>query len=44
MRKVIAFFDNPRQLTQTDIDRIIDKSHMENKYKQVFKKINQLPQ
>jgi hypothetical protein len=44
MSKVIAVFYNPRQLTQTDIDRIIDKSHMENKYKQVFKKINQLPQ
>jgi hypothetical protein len=44
LRKIIAVFDNPRQLTQTDIDRIIDKSHMENKYKQVFKKINQLPQ
>jgi spermidine/putrescine-binding protein len=43
LRKVIAVLDNPRQLTQTDIDRIIDKSHMEDKYKQIFKKINQLP-
>jgi hypothetical protein len=43
LRKVIAVLDNPRQLTQTDIDRIIDKSHMEDKYKQIFKKINQPP-
>jgi hypothetical protein len=43
LRKVFAVLDNPRQLTQTDIDRIIDKSHMEDKYKQIFKKINQLP-
>jgi hypothetical protein len=28
MRKVIAVFDNLRQLTQTDIDRITDKAHM----------------
>jgi hypothetical protein len=43
LRKVFAVLDNPGQLTQTDIDRIIDKSHMEDKYKQIFKKINQLP-
>jgi hypothetical protein len=43
MRKVIAVFDNLRQLTQTDIDRITDKAHMSNKYNEVCKKISQLP-
>jgi hypothetical protein len=43
MRKVIAVFDNLRQLTQTDIDRITDKAYMSNKYKEVCKKISQLP-
>jgi hypothetical protein len=27
LRKVFAVLDNPRQLTQTDIDRIIDKKN-----------------
>jgi hypothetical protein len=42
LRKIIAVFDNPRQLTQTDIDRIIDKAHMLNKYKKVCKNISVL--